>query len=61
MLSKYQQFNFKLRELKIYDSTLNFVDFKNVSQIISLIPKLETLILDNIVIKSGEGESECIG
>lgn len=61
MLSKYQQFNFKLRELRIFDSTLNFTDFKSLSAIITQVPKLESLVLDNICIRSPEGEAECIG
>ncbi|TNV87656.1 hypothetical protein FGO68_gene4521 [Halteria grandinella] len=60
MLSKYQQFNFKLRELRIGECLLNYTDFKNISKIISQVPKLENLALDNILIKSIEGEQECI-
>jgi hypothetical protein len=56
MIINCQQNNQKLRELKIYDSNLNFNDFTQLRQIITVVPKLETLVLENFIITDREYE-----
>ena len=59
MISSCQQYNNKLRELRIFDSTLTFTDFHWLRQIITLVPRLDTLTMEDCVIPADK-EFKCI-